>query len=249
MTKPDLDSDYYFLAHGKTRHWNTSRSRNRVPTCVIMHTAESTNLVAGMSKQALKEIAADDTAERVARYGATTTRQVSWHVVVDSNSIIWCLPDRFKAWHASSLNSASLGIELACRASIWPKPSTRPEWIDAILENAASVVALWCADYGIPPERISREQAHRDVKGILGHGDADPSRRSDPGVAFPWQKFLRLVRERLPAPAIAELPEATIITAPSVPILVTQESTITTNGTPVLTAEEIQALRRLLAEE
>ena len=245
IARPDADSDFYFLKHGKQRNWSTQRNRNRAPSCIVMHTAESANLVAGLSKQAMKEIADDDTAERVARYGATTSRQVSWHVVVDSNSIIWCLPDRMKAWHASSLNSASLGIELACRSDVWSKPSTRIEWVDAIIENAASVVALWCSTYGIPAERITREQAFRDVKGIIAHGDADPTRRSDPGADFPWLRFMRAVRERLPAAKIEELPEA----PRAEPVDVTQENTIVIEGIPVLTAEELLAIRRIISKE
>ena len=239
MTAQPTDlKGYSFLAkEGRRRHWNTNR-RGKIPTCIVVHTAEAKNLATGLSRRELRQLGKDNTAERVANYGANTNRQVSWHATVDSDSIIWGLPDSFRAWHCRNLNTISLGIELACRADVWGKSSTSPDWVEAIIGNAAEVVATWCRTWEIPGEWITRKQAERGVRGILGHADADPGRRSDPGKHFPKARFLEAVRERIAPPA----PE------PSPPE-VAQLATVSEGQALPLTSEEITRLRVLLAKE
>ena len=233
--QPSNPADYYFIKHAKNKHWSDRRAGNRQPTCVVMHTAEAKNLAAGISRKNAKQLAKDNTAEQVAKYGASTKRQVSWHATVDADSVIWCLPDEVKAWHSGALNSASLGVELACKANVWGRANTSQDWVGAILENAASVVGQWCLTHQIPAERINREQAFRGVKGIIGHAEVDPSRRSDPGVKFPWRSFLNLVREH--SEVLQPVAE------------VSQTVTITKNNVPVLTGQEIKQIRNLLKQK
>ncbi len=81
------------------------------------------------------------------------------------------------------------------RADSWP---TLPQpWKSRTINRAVNEVAAWCVRWDIPPVRITREQALADVKGILGHVDVHPGHRSDPGAAFDWDGFLRLVAAQI----------------------------------------------------
>ena len=53
-------------------------------------------------------------AERYARYQATTTRDVSWHITVDTDGTIVQSADiaAWTCWHATSVNGWTIGIEL-----------------------------------------------------------------------------------------------------------------------------------------
>lgn len=228
---PTQPGEFYFLAHPNPngRHWTVTRRRGKKPTCVVIHTAETRNLL-GRGQPAPN---GDDTAERVARYGATTKRRVSWHVTTDADSVVWCLPPDFRAWHAGKANDVGLGIEIACRADVWPTAPT--SWVANVLETTADAAAIYCRRYGIAPVRIPASVALAGLRtGFVGHGDLDPKRRSDPGVAFPWPDFLARVAAKINQPQVAENVGDTLTTA---------------DGTPVLTAHEIRAVRALIASE
>lgn len=135
----------------------------------------------------------DQGAEKVARYASTTTRSVSWHATVDSDSIIEMLPDSYVAYHVRSYNYCSLGVEIATAAARWV--GSPWEWREAILLNTARVVATWCKAHDIPVKRIDRVAANAGLKGIVAHADLDPERRTDPGGSFPWDWFLARVLE------------------------------------------------------
>lgn len=135
----------------------------------------------------------DKGAENVAEYGATTTRDVSWHVTVDSDSIVWMLPDDHTAWHVRGYNSPSLGIEIATQAHRWD--DAPDEWLAGVVENVAKVLAIWSQRHDIPLRRISKAQADDGQKGVVAHADLDPGRRSDPGDDFPWKRVLDRARE------------------------------------------------------
>lgn len=141
---------------------------------VVIHTAESLPDWSG----------ADGGAEAVSRYGATTSRQVSWHATVDSDSVLTNLPDEYTAFHAKGVNSVSLGVEVATQAAKWGHAP--PHWTANTIRNLAGLVAGWCKKHRIPVRRI------RDPKlsGIIAHADVDPERRTDPGKDFPWELFL-----------------------------------------------------------
>jgi hypothetical protein len=175
---------YYLLDHPNPNGQHYSTSRNGVPIRgIVIHTAENV----------ADTIGPDGGAESVANYGATAARSVSWHATVDKDSIIPMLPDHYKAYHVIGYNESTLGIEQACQASGWA--TYPPDWVSGVLSNAAEVVRGWCVAHNIPVKRISKAEYDAGGSGILAHADLDPSRRSDPGVGFPWDRFLNIVKE------------------------------------------------------
>ena len=85
--------------------------------------------------------------------------------------------DDRKAWHVRNFNTHSIGIEHEGAAS---NPTN---WTDALLEGSARLSAWLSNSYDIPVDRTH----------FLAHSELDPARRSDPGVYFPWDRYLALV--------------------------------------------------------
>ena len=170
---------YYLLDHPNPngRHYYTTR---RKPIqIIVIHTAES-----------LPDFTSPDMgAERVARYGATTSRSASWHSTIDSDSIIPMLPDSYTAFHVRGYNSQSLGVEIATQAHKWP--IAPKDWIDKTITNLADVVRRWGELYQIPYHRIARANVDAGSRGLVAHADLDPQRRTDPGAMFPWDLLYR----------------------------------------------------------
>src|SRR5690606_16430585 len=110
-----MTTGFYLLDHQNSaaprrddgrRFWGYPSRRAKIDLLVI-HTAE-----------VLPDLTPPDTtAEAVARYGASTTRPVSWHVTVDADSTVQMLPDDYTAFHVVGFNSRAWGIEIATRAS------------------------------------------------------------------------------------------------------------------------------------
>lgn len=180
LDNPNPNGSWFYPIRNECKH-------GRGLHLIVVHTAENLPDWDG----------SDEGAEKVARYAATTSRKVSWHSTVDSDSTIRMLPDSYTAWHASSYNRCSLGIEIATQAAKW---TGSPEaWRYAILRNAAKVVGEWCRAHGIQPIRIPKSVADAGGRGIIAHGDLDPTRRTDPGAAFPWNWFIDEVKKHTQA--------------------------------------------------
>lgn len=140
----------------------------------------------------------DSGAEATVRYGQSNRRPASWHGIVDSDSVIDCLPDSFTAFHVIGYNSSTLGLEIANRDARWAgKPSS---WVDGTIANAAE----WCRPrvdkYGLPVQLANKAQVDAAIRagrpfGFTYHRYLDPKRRIDPGRDFPWEKFAALVRD------------------------------------------------------
>lgn len=177
-------TEFYLLVNENPNGPNFHPTRRKPIQFVVAHTAENLPYF---------KDDVDKGAENVASYGSNTTRDVSWHVTVDSDSIVWMLPDDHTAWHVRGYNSPSLGIEIATQAHRWD--DAPEEWLAGVVENIAKVLAIWSQRHDIPLRRITREQADDGQKGIVAHADLDPSRRSDPGDDFPWQRVLDRARE------------------------------------------------------
>ncbi|MBU6248470.1 MAG: N-acetylmuramoyl-L-alanine amidase [Xanthomonadaceae bacterium] len=105
---------------------------------------------------------------------------VSAHYLIGRNGHIYQLvSDRLRAWHAgaghwgplSDLNSASIGIELDNNGH---EPFSQP-LIDSLLRLLGDLTTR----LHIPPTQI------------IGHEDLAPTRKDDPGPAFPWGELAR----------------------------------------------------------
>jgi len=139
---------------------------------------------------------AGTTAESCAQMFHTTTREASAHFVVDSDSVIQCVPLDCKAWHAPP-NAGSIGIEHAGYAR-----QTRAQWVDtygmAMLTRSAILTARLCDMYGLPIVKLSVSDLLAGHHGICGHADVSnawhQTDHTDPGVNFPWDVYLTLVQ-------------------------------------------------------
>ena len=110
--------------------------------------------------------------------------ELSAHALVTpSGNIIRCRADDQGAYHARGFNRDSLGIEF-----LVPGVHTYATFLEAMKTNylteaqfeaGASLVAEWCASYGITD--------------LQRHSDVSPGRKYDPGEGFPWETFLQAV--------------------------------------------------------
>lgn len=163
---------------------------------VVVHTAESPPDTVGP----------DAGAENVAAFIARRTDFGSYHDLCDADTIIQLVPYDAEAFHdGTGSNPHSYGVSAATQAHRWPE--LPPEWTDATVRNmarAAARYARWIkAEHGvtIPARRITRAQSEARIPGFISHGERDPGRRTDPGSAFPWSRFLTYYTAELtPAP-------------------------------------------------
>lgn len=112
--------------------------------------------------------------------------RVSSHLLVDrSGRVTQYVPLRLRAWHAgqssfrgrAACNDYSIGIEL--------EGSDEEPYADVQYDVAAALVGeLMVAWPAISPDRIAR------------HSDIAPGRKTDPGPAFDWPRFLASVGAR-----------------------------------------------------
>ena len=170
----------YALTQNPNRHYYTTR-RGRILGIVLHVTA------------GLEDFTPPDSgAESTVRYGQSNLRPASWHGIVDSDSIIDCLPDTYTAFHCIGYNSGTLGLEMANRDARW---AGKPEpWVGNTLRNAAT----WCRPrvqkYGLPVRLADKAEVDRCIRagrpfGFTYHSMLDPKRRIDPGRDFPWTRF------------------------------------------------------------
>lgn len=127
-----------------------------------------------------------ESALATARYFQDPASGVSAHYVVDRDgSVIRCVPDAKRAWHAGvsrflgvdNVNDFSIGVEIANRGdNVEPYP-------EAQMAAVVRLVTWLSRRYGIPGERITR---HRDVA-------LPPGRKVDPSDNFDFGRVLRAV--------------------------------------------------------
>lgn len=130
--------------------------------------------------------------QRAGRSPPTATH----YLVGRDGQVVQMVPDDKRAIHAGSplepwWNDRSLGVEHEVRLAPWApgRPPRFPlaEWTDAMIEASAEVVAILCRTFDIP---VDREH-------IVGHSEvphrATDSFHSDPGTAFPWDRYMERV--------------------------------------------------------
>jgi N-acetylmuramoyl-L-alanine amidase/Putative peptidoglycan binding domain len=142
-----------------------------------------------------------DTAEAVARWFAGPhAPRASAHFCIDADSIVRCVRDDDVAWHAPGANHNGLGFEHAGYSA-----QTDADWDDsyshAMLSRSARLVAAKCREYGIPPVWLFPADLLAGRRGITSHWNVTRAfRRSDhtdPGAAFPVERYVGLVRRAL----------------------------------------------------
>ena len=158
-----------------------------------------------------------NTAVNVAAWFSNKARapQASAHICVDGSNanaksgqkypapIVRVVDDGDTAWAAPGANNDGLHIEMSGVAA-----QSVANWADAyslaVLDNAATVAAIWVKKYEIPVKHLSiMEVADQKSKGFCGHVDITNAfkipgaNHTDPGTHFPWSYFLQLVNTKL----------------------------------------------------
>jgi N-acetyl-anhydromuramyl-L-alanine amidase AmpD len=139
-----------------------------------------------------------DTAEAVANWFAGSgAPEASAHYCIDNNTVVQCVRDHDVAWAAPGANHNGLHFEHAGRAA-----QSKKDWSDpystAMLLRSANLAAQKCKRYGIPVRRLTAAELKAGRRGLCGHIDVTRAFRkgthTDPGVDFPWDRYLRYVR-------------------------------------------------------
>lgn len=165
------------------RHFSAA-NRTKVDLIVI-HTAECSE--------------GPSSARAVADYFAgANAPQASAHYVVDADHVIQCVLEKDIAWHAPGANDRGIGIEHAGFAR-----QTSADWRDNYSEkelvNSANLAGTLAVRYGIPLRRLTVDELRAGARGFCGHVDITIAFNGgkghvDPGVAFPWDLYIDLVR-------------------------------------------------------
>lgn len=188
MTQSSEFPEYTFV---RPRGYSTGRSGQSATYCVI-HTTEGS--------------AHSRSAEDGAAYDARRTDDVSTHFFVDSNSVVQCVLTKDTAWTARAANSRGVQFELCGRAST-------TDWLDngyyeAMLNQAAQVVAKVCRKYGMPARWLTDAELRKgNVKGLTTHAQVTRvlgGTHTDPGPHFPFSWFASKVNSILNPPTPAK---------------------------------------------
>ncbi|MCZ2837131.1 hypothetical protein [Modestobacter sp. VKM Ac-2985] len=186
----------YLIANPpKVRQFYATRNKP-LTGCTVLHTSESI----------MDSVGPDTGAENVAEFIRTRSTAGSYHDLVDSDSVVNLVPYESGAFHdGTGSNNWALSISFACATSDWRRMT--PEKRAAFLRNGACAFAAqqaWRRAHGYPTtelRHITKAQSDAGMSGFCFHGDRDPDRRSDPGVAapnlFPFDEFITHCRAAL----------------------------------------------------
>ena len=98
-----------------------------------------------------------------------------------------CSPDKI-GYHAGSWNRICIGIEHTGH----PQRHATTMWNDTLLNASAQLTAGLCQRYNIPVRHIKVKDT--SLSGLIGHEIISNS-RTDPGEAFPWERYMNLVNQ------------------------------------------------------
>ena len=204
--KAGIDAGPFAITANPNHPYRVAR---KIPVALaVMH------ITVGLTDYTPPDASVDTT---IRNYGATSSTQASWHVGVDSDSIIPCLPDSYCAWHCGvsghpGFNDISLGMEIGTGSTNWDlKPDS---WTEPTLRNAAVWWAPRVIKHKIPlvviRDRDLVDRACTDSfngktvapLGFTSHATLAPLNRTDPGMVngrdtFPWATFFAYVREEM----------------------------------------------------
>lgn len=144
-------------------------------------------------------------AEDGAAYDARRTDGTSTHYFHDRDSTVQCVRTEDIAYAARRQgNRRGIQHELCGKAG-----QGATGWADAASQGTLRQAAKQCArdahKWGIPVRRPAPSGVAAGQKGFCGHADVtlafpqDDGDHTDPGLSFPWQQFLGMVKDELTA--------------------------------------------------
>lgn len=186
-----MASGYYLQDnYNVTPQWGSPRrGGGSFSGTIIVHTAEC----------AIDHHGEDLSAENTANFIRTRADYGSYHRLVDSDSILRLVHFDNEAWQDSETNPWAVGISAAVQAGAWNTiESGRRDRIYRNLARCGAEAVRHAKTKGInvPIKRINGDAARWGNPGFCAHGDSGKF-RSDPGVQFDWNLFLRYVAEEL----------------------------------------------------
>lgn len=148
----------------------------------VVHTAQSPETAAG--------------AENLGRYFQKPDYPSSTHIGVDSDTIVQYVKDSFVAYGAKGANHDAIHMEITGMME-----QSRKQWLDPFsicaLALGADAAAQYCLKYSLPPIHLTNEELAQGKKGIVGHDQISrvykQSDHTDPGINFPWRRFIAMV--------------------------------------------------------
>jgi N-acetylmuramoyl-L-alanine amidase len=136
--------------------------------------------------------------------------RASWHwLVPDENEAehgvrVWaCAPERRAAWHVRNGCSHADVNNGSANANYW---SLGAELVNAQADDPFSE---WQVEQAAALVRYAWSK-YPDLVDVVSHAKLDPERRSDPGSAFPWDRF----REMVLAPAAPAARAVSVVLEP-----------------------------------